>query len=86
MNRGSWTLARITSLPISLLGPARVDPAADSAQTDQRQLRIERAKRDLRRGQSPVKVALTCGFYDQAHLTRHFHRMTGLTQLAYARG
>jgi AraC-like DNA-binding protein len=52
----------------------------------QRQLRIEHAKRLLRGGAMPVEVALQCGFYDQAHLTRHFHRMTGVSPAAYARG
>jgi AraC-like DNA-binding protein len=53
--------------------------------TYQRQLRIDQARRDLRRGLSPAEVALSCGFNDQAHLTRHIHRMTGVTPLAYAR-
>jgi len=53
--------------------------------TYQRQLRVDHAKGDLRRGLSVAEVALRCGFYDQAHLTRHFHRMTGVTPLVYAR-
>jgi len=45
----------------------------------QHQLRIERAKHDLRSGAPPATVALDCGFYDQAHLNRVFKRHVGTT-------
>lgn len=50
----------------------------------QRQLRIAQAKRMLRAGGSPAHVAVECGFYDQAHLNRHFKRFVGATPGRYA--
>jgi len=49
-----------------------------------RALRVEAAKKLLRAGEPPVSVAASCGFYDQAHLTRHFKRVTGVTPARYA--
>ena len=40
--------------------------------------RVERARRLLLGGQAPGKVAVATGFYDQAHLTRHFRRLVGV--------
>ena len=51
----------------------------------QRQLRVDRARAYLRRGWPLADVATACGFYDQAHLHRHFRRMTGVTPGGYAR-
>lgn len=45
--------------------------------------RVERAKRLLARGGLPSAVAMDCGFYDQAHLTRHFKKATGVTPGKY---
>jgi AraC-like DNA-binding protein len=50
----------------------------------QRQLRIDRAKRELRSGAPPATVAVDCGFYDQAHLSRVFKRHVGTTPSRYA--
>jgi AraC-like DNA-binding protein len=50
----------------------------------QRQLRIEQAKRELRSGAPPASVAVDCGFYDQAHLSRVFKRHVGTTPSRYA--
>jgi AraC-like DNA-binding protein len=49
-----------------------------------RALRVEAAKKVLGAGEPPVKVAASCGFYDQAHLNRHFKRVTGVTPARYA--
>jgi AraC-like DNA-binding protein len=49
-----------------------------------RALRVEAAKKLLRSGEPAVRVAASCGFYDQAHLTRHFKRVTGVTPARYA--
>lgn len=49
-----------------------------------RALRIQAAQKLLRRGQPTVDVAVACGFYDQAHLTRHFKAVTGVTPMRYA--
>ena len=42
-------------------------------------VRINRARDLLRRGLAPTEVALTTGFADQSHLTRHFRRLVGVT-------
>ena len=47
-------------------------------------VRIERARMLLRNGFLPVEVAMLVGFSDQAHLTRHFKRIWGITPGAYA--
>jgi len=50
-----------------------------------RALRVEAAKKLLRSGEPPIGVAARCGFYDQAHLNRHFKLATGVTPARYAR-
>jgi AraC-like DNA-binding protein len=49
-----------------------------------RALRVLAAQRMLRRGEPVRDVALSCGFYDQAHLTRHFKSIVGVTPARYA--
>ena len=49
-----------------------------------RALRVDAAKKLLRSGEPPVAVAASCGFYDQAHLNRHFKLATGVTPARYA--
>lgn len=49
-----------------------------------RALRVQAAQRLLRAGTTPTAVAMECGFYDQAHLNRHFKRMIGVTPTRYA--
>jgi AraC-like DNA-binding protein len=48
-------------------------------------LRVEQAQSGLRAGQSPARVAVDCGFFDQSHMTRHFKRVLGTTPAQYAR-
>ncbi|MEU5873101.1 AraC family transcriptional regulator [Glycomyces sp. NPDC047369] len=49
--------------------------------------RIELARRLLLAGQRPVETAVAAGFYDQAHLARHFRRYLGVSPARYpARG
>jgi AraC-like DNA-binding protein len=48
--------------------------------------RVELARRLLLAGEPPAQVATQAGFYDQAHLTRHFRRMVGTTPGRYASG
>ncbi|WP_328872247.1 AraC family transcriptional regulator [Streptomyces sp. NBC_00287] len=45
--------------------------------------RVERARRLLLSGARPAEAALGTGFYDQAHLTRHFRRLVGVTPGRY---
>lgn len=49
-----------------------------------RGLRVEAARRLLRSGVPCAQAALDCGFYDQAHLNRHFKRVVGVTPGQYA--
>ncbi|GAA0921028.1 AraC family transcriptional regulator [Streptomyces thermoalcalitolerans] len=46
--------------------------------------RVGRARRLLLRGRAPSEVAAVTGFYDQAHLTRHFKKLVGVTPGGYA--
>jgi AraC-like DNA-binding protein len=48
-------------------------------------LRIARARALLAAGEPPAVVAAECGFADQAHLTRTFRRVVGVTPARYAR-
>ncbi|MFJ5264224.1 AraC family transcriptional regulator [Streptomyces sp. NPDC088387] len=45
--------------------------------------RVERARGLLLTGARPAAAALATGFYDQAHLTRHFRRLVGVTPGRY---
>ncbi|MFE9450518.1 AraC family transcriptional regulator [Streptomyces sp. NPDC006739] len=45
--------------------------------------RVGRARRLLLAGRPPSEVASATGFYDQAHLTRHFGRLVGVTPGRY---
>jgi AraC-like DNA-binding protein len=47
------------------------------------QHRVARARVLLERGQSPAEAAVLTGFADQAHLTRWFRRVVGVTPGAY---
>ena len=46
--------------------------------------RIELARQRLLEGQPPADVAVSVGFYDQSHFTRHFKRHVGATPGRYA--
>ncbi|MFF9040145.1 AraC family transcriptional regulator [Streptomyces sp. NPDC014892] len=48
--------------------------------------RVERARRLLLEGMRPSEAAAVAGFYDQAHLTRHFRRWVGVTPGRYRGG
>jgi AraC-like DNA-binding protein len=47
--------------------------------------RVDLARHLLLAGMRPADVAAAAGFYDQAHLTRHFRRMLGTSPARYAR-
>ena len=47
--------------------------------------RVDAARRLILRGAAPADAAAAVGFYDQAHLTRHFKRHTATTPASYAR-
>jgi AraC-like DNA-binding protein len=46
--------------------------------------RVDVARRLLLDGQPPAEVAVASGFFDQAHLTRHFRRYLGTSPARYA--
>lgn len=48
--------------------------------------RVERARRLLLAGVRPAEAATATGFYDQAHLTRHFRRLVGVPPGRYRAG
>jgi AraC-like DNA-binding protein len=48
--------------------------------------RVGRARRLLLDGLAPGEVASASGFYDQAHLTRHFRKLVGVTPGRYRLG
>jgi AraC-like DNA-binding protein len=48
-------------------------------------LRVRAARTLLDHGVAPAEVAMTTGFADQAHLTRHFKRVVGVPPGAYQR-
>ena len=52
----------------------------------QTQVRVRRAKAMLRAGQPIPQVAAEAGFYDQAHLNRHFKLIVGVTPGQFRRG
>ena len=45
--------------------------------------RVDRARRLLLAGSGPAEAAVLTGFHDQAHLTRHFKRLVGVTPGRY---
>ncbi|MEV6182310.1 AraC family transcriptional regulator [Streptomyces sp. NPDC052015] len=45
--------------------------------------RVDRARRLLLDGRPAGEVAVAAGFYDQAHLTRHFRKLVGVTPGRY---
>ncbi len=49
------------------------------------QVRVRQARTLLDQGVAPADVAMTTGFADQAHLTRHFKRVVGVPPRAYQR-
>lgn len=46
--------------------------------------RVDHARRLLSTGHRPAEAAALAGFHDQAHLTRHFRRILGVTPAALA--
>jgi AraC-like DNA-binding protein len=47
--------------------------------------RVDLARRYLLDGTPPAEAAVLAGFYDQAHLTRHFTRILGVSPARFAR-
>lgn len=47
--------------------------------------RVDLARRSMLGGVAPADAAVAAGFHDQAHLTRHFRKVLGVTPAAFAR-
>jgi AraC-like DNA-binding protein len=47
------------------------------------QVRVRQAQRLLLSGEPPAHAAISAGFFDQSHLTRHFKRILGVTPGRY---
>jgi AraC-like DNA-binding protein len=76
-------LARIVGLSAFHLVRIFHDQIGAPPSAYRRALRVQAAQRFLRAGTSPARAAAECGFYDQAHLNRHFKRVTGVTPSQY---
>jgi AraC family transcriptional regulator len=51
------------------------------------QQRVERAKQLLKEEKRAIiDIALECGFANQTHLNKHFHKLTGMTPKVYRNG
>lgn len=49
-----------------------------------RQLRLIEARRRLRLGESPTRIAVDLGFFDQAHLSNAFRKVMGASPWSYS--
>jgi AraC-like DNA-binding protein len=79
------TLARMAGLsPFHLCRVFRRDVGM-TPHVYQTQVRVRRAKELLREEMPVALAAAEVGFYDQAHLTRHFKRIVGVTPGEYVR-
>jgi AraC-like DNA-binding protein len=78
-------LARYAGLSPSHLSRVFRDAMGMPPHAYQTQVRVRRAQSLLRSGRPIGEVAAAAGFYDQAHLTRHFKRIVGLTPGRYPR-
>lgn len=79
-------LAEVAGLSVSRLAHLFTERVGLSPHSYLTQYRIYRSKSLLCAGVSPGRTAVECGFYDQAHFTRHFKHLTGLTPGQYAAG
>jgi AraC-like DNA-binding protein len=76
-------IARAAGLPPYRAFRAFVRVVGTTPHAYQRQARVRRAAMLIRRGDPLSEVAATAGFADQAHMTRVFRRMMGVTPGLY---
>jgi AraC-like DNA-binding protein len=76
-------IARATGLPPYRAYRAFVRTVGMPPHAYQRQARVRRAAALIRRGEHLSEVAAAMGFADQAHMTRLFRRMMGVTPGVY---
>jgi len=72
-------LARLTGLSLFHLNRAFSREFGLPPHAFQTQVRIARAKTQLRQGATISQAAFDAGFVDQSHFTRHFRRLVGVT-------
>lgn len=63
--------------------PCRAITAVDRRATRASNTRLTRLQAY---GESPSEVAAACGYADQAHMTREWHKLTGVTPAAWLAG
>lgn len=78
-----WSLAHATGLSPSHLCRVFRQATGMTPHAYQLQVRVRRAKTLLRAGHPIAQAAVEAGFWDQAHLTRHFKRTVGTTPARY---
>jgi AraC-like DNA-binding protein len=79
-------LASVARLSVSHFGRAFRSTVGKSPHAYLIHRRIERAKELMLETDLPlVQIALDCGLADQAHLTRHFTRIAGISPAAWRR-
>jgi AraC family transcriptional regulator len=79
-------LARLVNLSTSYFSAAFKVAFGVSPHNYILQKRVEHAKEQMLRGNAPLsEIALACGLSDQAHLSRTFRRITGITPSAWRR-
>ena len=76
-------LVKITNLNRSYLIRLFRDAAGLPPYAYLTQIRVERAKQLLRRGESVADVAIAVAMSDQSHLSRHFKRIVGIAPGRY---
>jgi AraC-like DNA-binding protein len=76
-------LSELTGLSPSHLNRAFAAEVGMPPHAFQTQVRVTRAKLLLANGVSPAEAALSVGFVDQSHLTRHFKRLCVVTPAQY---
>jgi AraC family transcriptional regulator len=73
-------LSREIGVPSAFLAKAFRQHLRQSVGGFLMQVRLERARAAIRDSNAPLSdIAICCGFYDQAHLTRAFRRRFGMT-------
>lgn len=76
-------LARVAGLSAFHLCRVFRDAVGMPPHAYQTQVRVRQAKSLLRAGMPAAQVAAAAGFSDQAHLTRHFKQIVGVTPGRY---
>lgn len=79
-------LAKLTRLSTSHFSHAFKQSFGESPMTYVTRQRVKLAQRLLLTTEDPIcEISLTCGMYDQAHLTRVFRRVVGESPMAWRR-